>query len=164
LSARAYEEVEADRGATLQAAGVVLLSGVAAGLGARGFGARTPSDIVFFAGVALLAWILWAVLTCQIGALILPASQTHVDVGQLLRTLGFASAPGMLRVVGVVPGLTVTVFIVTSVWMLLATILAVRQALDYTSTGRAVAVCALGWTLAIAFAVVVGVFFGPRLS
>ena len=159
-----YEEVEADRGATVQAVVVVLLSSVAAGIGARGFGASRPVDVAFFAAIALIGWVTWAALTYQIGARILPSSETRADVGQLLRTIGFASAPGMLRIVGVAPALTTAAFALTSVWMLVAMVVAVRQALDYTSTSRAVAVCVLGWTLAVVFAVVLGVMFGPRVS
>ena len=70
---------------------------------------------------------------------------SDADWGELLRTTGFAAAPGMLRIFGIVPGLTGLVFFVASLWMLAAFVVAVRQALDYTSTGRAVAVCLIGW-------------------
>jgi hypothetical protein len=81
-----------------------------------------------------------------------------------LRTIGFASTPGLLRILGVMPAVALPVFAITAVWMLLAMIVAVRQALDYRSTGPAIAVCALGWILAIAIAVVLGVVFGPTVS
>jgi hypothetical protein len=74
----------------------------------------------------------------------------------LLRTLGFASAPGLLRVLGVLPGVTLPVFIGTGIWMLIATIVAVRQALDYRSTARAVGVCALGWLLSMLLGLLLG--------
>jgi hypothetical protein len=160
-----YEEVEADSGALTQAFAVVLLSSLAAGIGARGVGAGASSTggVLAFSAVALLAWAAWALLTFEIGARILPGAGTRADYGQLLRTTGFAATPGLLRVVGVVPGLSGPVFAVTAVWMLLCMIVAVRQALDYTSTGRAVAVCALGWVLTLALIIVFGLF-GPRVS
>ena len=164
LDAAIYEEVEADRGATGQALAVVVLSSVAAGIGARGLGGTTAPNIALIAVIALLAWAAWALLTFQIGARLLPEPQTKVDVGELLRTIGFAATPGMLRVFGVLPGVTIPAFAISAVWMLAAMIVAVRQALDYTSTGRAIAVCALGWALAIAFALVLGLLFGPTLS
>jgi hypothetical protein len=159
-----YEEVEADRGATLQAMLVVVLSSLSAGLGARGFGSGSLQGVLFISGLALVGWATWAIITFQIGARLMPEPQTRVDVGELLRTIGFASAPGMLRIFGVVPGATIPAFVITSVWMLAAMIVAVRQALDYESTWRAIAVCALGWTLAIAIAVTIGLVFGPTLS
>jgi hypothetical protein len=164
LDVAIYEEVEADRGATGQALVVVLLSSVAAGIGARGLGGSTLSNIAFVSIVSLLAWAAWALLTFEIGARLLPEPQTRVDVGELLRTIGFAAAPGMLRVFGVLPGVTVPAFAISAVWMLVAMIVAVRQALDYTSTARAIAVCALGWALAIVFAAILGLLFGPTLS
>jgi hypothetical protein len=164
LDAAIYEEVEADESATSQAFAVVLLSSVAAGIGAGAAGAPSVSRVVFFSIVSLLAWATWAVVTFEIGTRILPGEQTRADVGQLLRTIGFASTPGLLRVLGIMPAVTVPVFAVTAVWMLAAMVVAVRQALDYRSTARAVAVCALGWVLAIAIAVVLGVVFGPSAS
>jgi hypothetical protein len=164
LDVSIYEEVEADRGATTQALTVVVLSSLAAGLGARGFGGGDAAGMAFFGAVALVAWAAWALVTYEVGVRILPEPQTRADVGELLRTTGFATAPGVLRVFGVLPGMTVPVFAVTAVWMLVAMIVGVRQALDYTSTRRAVAVCGLGWVLAIVFAGVLGFFFGPRVS
>ena len=163
LSTQTYEDVERDRSATAQAMAVVLLSSLAAGVGALGpLGARPLA----LAGISLLAfalWFMWAVLTLQIGTRIMPSPQTHADVGELLRTTGFAAAPGMLRVLAVIPGLTVGVFVVTTAWMLMAMIVAVRQALDLTSTGRAFAVCALGLSLALGFAFGIGLVFAPAL-
>jgi hypothetical protein len=164
LDVAIYEEVEADSRATTQAFAVVVLSSLAAGIGARGFAENTLANAAFISIVSLMAWAAWALLTYEIGARLMPGPQTQVDVGQLLRTIGFASTPGMLRVFGALPGATMPVFVVTSVWMLLTMIVAVRQALDYRSTARAVAVCLLGWVLAVAFAVGIGLVFGPSVS
>jgi len=164
LDAAIYEEVEADRSSTGQALATVLLSSIAAGVGSRGIEAVSIAGIIFISTISLVAWVAWALLTFEIGGRLMPEPQTRVDAGELLRTIGFASTPGMLRVLGVIPGATVPVFAATAVWMLLATIVAVRQALDYRSTLRAVAVCVFGWALAIAVAVVLGLFFGPTLS
>jgi len=82
----------------------------------------------------------------------------------MLRTTGFAAAPGILRVFGILPGVTIPVFVITAIWMLATMVVAVRQALDYRSTGRAVAVCVVGWILAIALAAGVGLFWSPPVS
>jgi hypothetical protein len=169
LDTAIYEEVEADRGATAQAFTVVLLSSVAAGIGASGnvmsgFGARTVGNICLFSVAALLVWAAWALVTFQIGARVMPEAQTRADVGELLRTLGFASAPGLLRILGVMPGVALAVFGISAVWMLASTVVAVRQALDYTSTARAITVCAIGWVLSIALALLLGSVFGPTVT
>lgn len=161
LDVAIYEEVEADAGATTQAMAVVLLSSVAAGIGAAGMEGPRVANIVFVGVVSLLSWAAWAVVTYEIGTRILPGMRTEADVGQLMRTIGFAATPGLLRVLGVMPTVAVPVFAVTAVWMLAAMVVAVRQALDYQSTLRAVGVCVLGWVLAITIAVLLGVLFGP---
>jgi hypothetical protein len=112
---------------------------------------------------ALVGWVVWAWLTYLIGTRLLPEPQTKADVGELLRTLGFASSPGVIRVVGIVPGLTMLSFLVAAVWMLVTMVVAVRQALDYTSTGRAVGVCVIGFLVqAVILALLFAALGGPR--
>jgi hypothetical protein len=159
-----YEEVEADRSATGQALAVVLLSSLAAGFGSGSLGGVSLTNILFICTLSLLVWAAWALLTYEIGVHVLPEPATRADVGELLRTLGFAATPGFLRVFAILPGAAIPTFIVTSIWMLATMVVAVRQALDYTSTARAIAVCVLGWVLATAIAVVIGLAFGPTLS
>ena len=158
LEARLYEEVEADSSAMGQALGVVLLSSLAAGVG--DFVQGGLAGLVMGTVAALLGWYIWAYLTYVIGAKLLPTPQTSTSHGELLRTLGFASAPGLLRVLGVVPGLTGIAFLVAAVWMLMAMVIAVRQALDYTSTTRAVGVCILGWLVQVLIMLPVFLLFG----
>jgi hypothetical protein len=143
LDVQVYEEVEADRDATGQAMIVVVLSSLAAGIGSLGSGA--VQGILVGTLAALLGWVVWAFLTYFIGTRLLPEPQTKADYGQLLRAIGFASSPGLIRVLGIIPFLGPIVFLVAGVWMLVAMVIAVRQALDYTSTARAVGVCLIGW-------------------
>jgi len=142
-----YEEVEADKGALGQAMGVVILSSVAAGLGASFHGG--VSGMIGGAVASLIGWFVWAFLTYSIGTRILSEPQTQADLGQLLRTTGFASAPGIIRIFGLIPGLGPLVFFVAMIWMLVAMVISVRQALDYTSTFRAVGVCVIGWLVQV---------------
>ena len=156
-----YEEVEADTGATGQAMLVVVLSSVAAGIGSVGGGAGLKG-LLLGALSALASWYIWAFLTYFIGTRLLPESQTEADVGQLLRTIGFSSSPGLLRILGILPGLTGIVFLGCAVWMLVAMVIAVRQALDYHGTGRAIAVCLIGWVVQVVIIVLVMMFLGIR--
>ena len=142
LDVTLYEEVEHDKTATGQAIGVIVLSSLATGIGTFGIGLK---GMGINAIGAIIGWYIWAYLTYFIGTRFLAEPQTEADHGQLLRTIGFASAPGLLRVLGIVPGIRGFVFLLTSIWMLVAMVIAVRQALDYTSTLRAVGVCLLGW-------------------
>ncbi len=145
LDVNLYEEVEADKGAMGQAMSVVVLSSVAAGIGAierGGLGGILTGTIG-----ALIGWYVWAYLTYFIGTKFLPEPQTKADLGELLRTIGFASSPGLIRVLGFIPGIGGIIFFAASIWMLVAMVIAVRQALDYKSTPRAVGVCVIGWVI-----------------
>lgn len=160
LNVGVYEEVEADTGATGQAMGVVLLSSIAGGIGSVGLGAGGFGGVIAGGIAALIGWVSWAFLTYLIGTRLLAEPQTRADVGELMRTLGFAQAPGLARVLGIIPVLGPIVLLVVSLWTLATMVIAVRQALDYTSTVRAVGVCVVGWVLSVVIALVVAVLFG----
>ena len=125
----AYEDVESDKSATVQALGVVVLSSVGMALGFHGANWGAFPQMVT---IGILP-------TFEIGSRLLPQPATRVDVGELLRTLGFSTAPGVLGALSVLPGLTVPATLVAGVWMLLSMVVAVRQALDYDRTSRAYA-------------------------
>lgn len=148
LDAHLYEEVEADKTSMRQAMLIVILSGVAAGVGSISHGGYL--GIAVGTATALVGWYIWAFLTYLIGTKFLAEPQTKSDIGELLRTIGFASSPGLIRVLGVFPGIEKFVFSAASVWMLVAMVIAVRQALDYKGTWRAIIVCVIGWVIQIA--------------
>lgn len=154
LDANLYEEVEADKGALGQAIGVVILSSIAAGLGS--VEVAGISGILMGTISALIGWFIWAYLAYVIGTKVLPVPETKADYGELLRTTGFSSSPGLIRVLGIIPGLAGIVFLIAGIWMLVAMVIAIRQALDYQSTLRAVGVCIIGWIIQ---ALVLGLFF-----
>jgi len=99
-------------------------------------------------------------LTYFIGTKLLPEPQTQSDPGELLRTIGFSSSPGLIRILGIIPGLGGVIFLLASLWMLVAMVIAVRQALDYTSTPRAVGVCIIGWVIQLLILVLLFSLFG----
>jgi hypothetical protein len=146
LEAQAYEEVEADLHATKQAVLVVVLASVAAGIGSLDNNGWTGIPII--TGVALVGWWLWAAITLFVGTKLLPRPDTVSDMGELLRTIGFASAPGLLFCLAIFDPIDWLVFPLVGLWMLVSMVVAVRQALDYEGPGgtlRAIAVCAIGF-------------------
>jgi len=154
LDVSVFEDVEADRGATGQALAIVVLSSAAAGIGLTTSTYDAP--VITRVILALLLWVFWAALTCAIGLYLLPESQTETTIGELLRTIGFAASPGTLRVLGVLPGIGRPLYAIGTVWMLIAMVIAIRQALDYRSTARAVLVCVIAWVIAVALAALIG--------
>jgi hypothetical protein len=158
-----YEGIEADRSVTRQAAVVVVLSSLAAGLSAGGWYGGGLQIFVFFSAVALITWVAWAVMMFHIGTRVLPGPDTRATLGELLRTTGFAASPGLLQVFGVFPGMAIPVSVATWLWMFAAMVIGVRHALDYSSTARALAVCGLAAGLVLTMALVSGVLFGPTL-
>lgn len=133
-----YEEVEADTTATGQAAGVVAIVALCSAIGGIGGGAQGV-----FGGLiaALVGWLLWAGVTYLIGDKLLGGTATW---GELLRTLGFAQAPGVLFLLGIVPMLGWLISLAVGLWILVTGIVAIRQALDF-GTGRAIATALLGF-------------------
>ena len=153
-----YEEVEAGKSATLQAASVVVLSSIAAGIGAISLGA---SNFFMAPLLSLVSWYIWAYLIYFIGAKLFPEPTTQADHGQLLRTIGFSSAPGLFRIFGFTPELMSITFIGSGIWMLVAMVIAVRQALDYESTWRAIGVVVIGFLVQAIVLIMILRIFGP---
>ena len=163
LRVSVFEEVEADQTATMQAMAVVVLASIAGGIGLSTTGTGLVETLNLTLA-SLIAWVVWAALTYVLGARLFPEPQTSSNVGELLRTTGFSAAPGLLRVLGVVPGLGVPIYIATGIWMLASMVVAVRQALDYESTARAIGVCFVGWLLSTLLAVAIGVLIDPTVQ
>jgi hypothetical protein len=138
LNIQTYEEVEHDTTATGQAAGVVALvalAGAIGGFGAAGYG--VIGGIVW----SFIGWFIWSAVTLFIGTKVFNGT---ADMGEMLRTLGFAQSVGILTVVGIVPLLGWIVAPVAGIWMLVCGVVAVRQALDFT-TGKAIGTVLIGW-------------------
>ena len=142
LQEAVYEEVEHDRDATGQAAIVVVGTSIAAGIGA-GF-AVGIGGLIFITIASVVGWAIYAWITYFIGTRLLAGPETSADWGELARTLGFANSPRVLLVLGVVPALAGIVGLVVGLWVLWATVIALRAALDF-STGRAIGTAILGW-------------------
>jgi len=147
LQAVTFEEVEHDTTATGQAAVVVLLASLSSGIAFIRYGGLTG---VFSNAVwALVSWVFFAGLVWLIGTKIVPGRNTQADLGQLLRTMGFANAPGLLAFIGVIPLLGWPIWFGIVLWTIAATVIAVRQALDYESTSRAVVTVVLAFVAAL---------------
>ncbi|HUU33006.1 MAG TPA: YIP1 family protein [Vicinamibacterales bacterium] len=164
LDAATFEDVERDRTATRQAMIVVVLASIGAGIGNAGIGSAAPAAIVYGTAASLLAWATWASLIYYLGTRVLPEATTRADLGEVLRTLGFAAAPGMFRAFEVFGGTRWFVLPVTSIWMIVAMTIGVRQALDYSTTTRAVALALLGWAVSLGMAIVIGLLFSTPVS
>lgn len=158
-----FEDVEADRSAWLQALVVVVGAGAAAGIGNVG-GTSNAGAVAAVTAASVLAWLSWGTLVYYLGTRVLPEDGTSADLGQVLRTLGFAAAPGLFRAFEIFGQMRWLVLPLTAVWMMAAMVVAVRQALDYSTTGRAVALAALGWVVTFGAALVVGLVLARPVS
>jgi hypothetical protein len=154
LEVPVFEEIEADRSATSQALTIVVLSSLAAGIGLSSGLYNAP--VLHRVMLALLLWVFWATSTYIVGVYLMPEPQTQTNVGELLRTIGFAASPGIVRILGMVPLIGGTLYFVSTVWMLVAMVIAIRQALDYKSTLRAAVVCVITGLIGVLMAALFG--------
>lgn len=159
-----YEDIESDRRAGAMAMVVVGLTCAAGAFAAMSVSALGMPGFAIAMAMAIGGWILWASLISAIGTRMLPEPQTKSNPGELFRTIGFAAAPGSFYAFAAMPAAMPFVFVLVSVWMIAATVLAVRQALDFRSTGRAVAVCVIAWLLSMGLVAAVGTLFTRPVS
>ena len=151
-----YEEVEKDKKATIQAGIVVVLSSLAAGVGALQMG---MSNFLLAPVMSLLSWYVWAYVIYFVGVKLLGDRKTKSNHGELLRTIGFSSAPGLIRVFGVTPELMTVTFIGSAFWMLACMVVAVKSALDYESMWKAFGVVVIAWLFQAFFLFLVLILF-----
>lgn len=145
LDAAAYEDIERDPRANAQALTIVILASIAGGLGA-GLSLGLTGMVRGTLG-ALAGWVMWAGVTYLLGTRVWPESQTRTDMGELLRVIGFAYTPSFFSIFGVLPFVGNLLRVCVELWVLAATVVAVRQALDYRSTLRAFLVVVVGWLI-----------------
>ena len=143
LRPNVFEDIEADKHANMQAFGVVVLASIAAGLGG-GLGGGALAMVRETIG-AVVGWVMWAGVTYVLGARLLPERDTHTDMGELLRVIGYSYAPSFFALFAGLPFVGYGSRMAVDFWLLATTVLAVRQALDYKSTLRAFAVVLIGW-------------------
>ena len=148
LDAHVYEEVESDSSAIVQAVLIVVVVAVA-----RGVATLSVTDnilgIAFGIIAGLLSWAVWAFITYMVGTKLLKTGDTESSRGELARVTGFAQSPGILFLIAVVPVVGTWILPVVSLWQLAAMVVGIRQALDYTSTFRAIGVVLIGFVAVI---------------
>ena len=164
LDAGAYENVEADGSSALQSVAIVAAVCVSGGVAALGLGLTGLAGVVNGAVLSLGAWLTWAAVITTFGTITLPEPQTKADVAELFRVLGFAAAPGVFVGLAAMPAAAPWVLSVVAVWMIAAAVMAVRQALDYKSTTRAIVVCALAWLLTFGVLAAVAMLLTTKVS
>jgi len=159
LKSSLYEEVEADKSANVQAGLVVVIVAIATAIGS-GLASLTAGGLmaaVWSLVLALVGWLLWALVVYLIGAKIMKGKQTQSNWGEVARTIGFANSPGIFRILAFIPLVGWIISIVAWIWILIAGIVAVRAALDF-STGRAIITVLIGWLVYMALMWVLGMF------
>jgi hypothetical protein len=157
LDASLYEEVEKDENAMNQAVAVVVIGSICAGVGSLirsisegGTGLALVGSIVGMI-TALIGWFIWSFITYVVGTRITKGRETQADYGELLRAIGFSSSPGVFNILSFLP----LVSFLVGIWQLAAMIVAVRQALDFTTT-KAILTCIIGWIANVLLWVLVG--------
>ncbi len=164
LDVNLYEEVEADTTLTSQAATVVVIVAICAGvshaisvmMGREGNVATAIGALIGGVIAALIGWVVWSYLTYWIGTSMFAGTATP---GEMLRTIGFAHTPGVLQIAGFIPCLGGLALLVAGIWSLIAGVIAIRQALDF-DTGKAIITALIGWTVMMIITIGVAVVFG----
>ena len=137
-----FDEVQKDKNATISAGTVVVLSSLAAGIGASHLGVAN----FFLAPVlSLVTWFVWAYIIYFVGVKLFPDSKTKTTQFALLRAIGFSSAPGIIRIFGFNEDLMTVTFIGSAFWMLVCMIVAVKETLNYKSLWKAFGVVIISW-------------------
>lgn len=159
LNVGTFEEIEADTTAIGQAVGVVVLAAVSTGIG----NVFRDGQMGLIAGMitSLVGYALWAALVFLIGTKLMPEAATKADFPEVFRVVGFCAAPGILGFIAIIPFLGPIISLVLGIWSLVAMVIGVRQALDYSTTAKAVVVCLIGF---VGYMVVMFLLMAPLMA
>jgi hypothetical protein len=160
---KTFQEIEADPTAIGQAVTVIVIASLAALIGnifRNGIGFGIMQMIM-----ALIGYAIWSILIVLIGTKVMPEPTTKADFQEAFRVIGFTASPGVLNVLAIIPFLGPLISFVISLWMLVIGVIAVREVLDYSNTGRAIIVCliALLVYLCVLFFLLTPIFVGRAM-
>jgi hypothetical protein len=160
---KTFQEIEADPNALGQAVTVIVIAGVAAMIG-NIFRAGVMFGIMMLL-ISLCGYALFAFMVVIIGTKVMPEPTTKADFQEGFRVLGFTAAPGVFNILAIIPFLGVLVGPIISIWMLVIAVIAVREVLDYSNTGRAIIVCLIAWAvyLVVVFMLLVPLLLGGAM-
>jgi len=136
---KTFTEIEADQGAMGQAITVIVIAGIAALIG-NIFRGGIGNGVLSLVG-SLLGYALFSLLVFLIGTKVMPEPTTKADFNETFRVVGFAASPGVFNVLAIVPYVGPLISLVVGLWGLVIAVVAVREVLDYSNTGRAIIVC-----------------------
>jgi hypothetical protein len=142
---KTFQEIEADPNAMGQAITVIVIAGVAALIGnifRSGIGGGIMALIM-----SLIGYAVWSVLVVVIGTKIMPEPTTKANFTEAFRVIGFTASPGVFNVLAIIPFLGVMISFFIGIWMLVIGVIAVREVLDYSNTGRAIIVCLIAFVV-----------------
>jgi hypothetical protein len=138
-------EIEADPSAMGQAVTVIVIAGVS-GLIGNFFRVGLTGGVISLIS-ALVGYALFSLLVFLIGTKLMPEPTTKADFNETFRTVGFAASPGVFNILAIIPFIGALVPLVTGIWGLVIGVIAVREVLDYSNTGRAIIVCVLAFVV-----------------
>jgi len=164
LDSSTFEEIEADRHAAMQSVTVVLLVCLAGGFAALGLGLAGVAGFATGTVISLGAWLVWAAAVTTVGTVVLPERKTKSDLTEVLRVLGFAAAPAVFIAFAAMKAVAAPMLVLVTIWTIAAAVLGVRQALDYRSTSRAIAVCVIALVLSFGFVWAALMIFSTNVS
>jgi hypothetical protein len=162
LDPNTFEDVERDTTAIGQSVGVIVLAAVAAGIGNIYWGGFT--GIVTGALLSIISFLIWSLIVWVIGTKVMPEPATKADYPETFRVVGFSAAPGIASVVTIIPILGWLLMLVIWIWQIAAMVVAVRQVLDYSTTGKAIIVVVIGFFVSIIInLLLLAPLFGARM-
>lgn len=173
LSRPIFDEVRRDPGAMLQAAGVVVATGLLTGISQfasirgqtidlddRNYEIADSFLVPLLGGVvlaffALISWVVTALLFRFVAVKMFGSPETNIQWQEVARPLGFASAPGFLMLLTPIPIIGFIAGSIVGFWSLAAQIVAMSETFQVSKWRSFFIMLVAG----ILFGVVVGLLF-----
>ncbi len=144
-----FEEVAAESSLQPHSVWAVAIFAMATSFGFFSAAGGTAVNIALI--TTMIAWYVWAFSIFYIGSRFFSVEKESADRKTVMRIVAFAAAPGLIRLMGIIPQLAIVVMVVSSVWILIAAVLGLRKVYTQTSTANIAAVTIGAWLAATLF-------------
>ena len=148
-----FDEIVADPSIQGQSVWVVAIFAMTTAFGTFSMISGTAVNIGLI--TTIITWYIWAFSVFYVGTRILGPMSEGSDRKTIMRVVAFASAPGVIRLLGVIPKITMIILAISSIWILIAAVMGLKKVFVQATTAKITMVCVGSWFAASLFQAII---------
>ena len=123
---------------------LIIMEGIS---GAIATSSLIKTNILLSGITAIFSWFIWSLLIFVIGVKVFPEKETKVNFKKILIGVGYAHAPGILRILGFIPEMVIPIVLITQFWIFASLIIATKEMLNFKSNIKSLGVVLIAFLI-----------------